>query len=79
MMYRKIFRLILVFCGGFVLAKGNIQLTKNRRLDNPHGRITGIMMLIAGISGGFILIAGVLGALLYSLLNLTSSDRVQRF
>ena len=78
-MNRKILRLLVVFIGGFVLAKGSVQLTKHRHLNNPHGHIVGALMLLAGLFGGVLMIAGVVAAALYSLLNLSTSDRVQKF
>jgi hypothetical protein len=75
---RKMLQISMVIVGAIAVIKGEFNLTRNRRMTKSHGRITGVILLVTGLSGGLIALVGLIGALAYGLLNSNPDDKIHR-
>jgi hypothetical protein len=76
---RKMLQLLMIIAGAFALIKGEFNLTRNRRMTKTHGRITGIILLMTGFAGGLVALVGLIGAVVYGLVNTNPDDTIHRW
>lgn len=76
---RKMLQLFMIIFGAIAVVKGEFNLTRNRRVMNPHGRIAGVIMLVTGLAGGLMAIVGLVGAIVYGLANTNPKDTIHRW